>query len=105
MAAVQQAGSFGGEHILFNMQGVQVMALAECLTAGDQCRVVFQAGELLAGLQQASAQVSFAGAPVEPVSGRLGEFQAAGERFDLLPFAPRHIDIQAVPGFLQRMGR
>ena len=39
--------------------------------------------------------MAFAGAPVEPVPGGLAKLQAAGEGFDLLPFAPRHIDAEA----------
>jgi len=57
---------------------------------------VFQAGEVLAGLQQAAAEVAFARAPVQPVLGRPGKVQGAAERFDLLPFAPGHVDVQAM---------
>lgn len=76
------------------MQRMHLMALAECLAAGDQCRVVFQAGQLLTSLQQASPQMALARTPVQPMRRCTGKLQAAGERFNLLPLAPRYIDIQ-----------
>ncbi|MNF95155.1 hypothetical protein D3C84_778950 [compost metagenome] len=75
------------------------MVLAERMTCFDQHPVIFQAGQLLFfGVQQATAQVAFARAPVEPVSRRLGKIQVTGECLDLLPLAPRYIDIQTVTG-------
>ncbi|MNN26028.1 hypothetical protein D3C81_1395230 [compost metagenome] len=76
------------------MQRMQVMTLAECLAAGYQCRVVFQARQLLPRLQQAAAQMSLARAPVQPMLRCFGKLQSTGEGFDLLPFAPRYIDVQ-----------
>ena len=78
------------------MQRLQLMALAECLAAGNQRRVVFQAGQLLTGLQQPSAQVPFARAPVQPVPWRLCKLQSTGEGFDLLPLASRYIHVQSM---------
>ena len=40
--------------------------------------------------------MAFAGAPVQPVGRRLGKGQRGAEGFDLLPFAPGHVDIQAM---------
>ncbi|MNF91163.1 hypothetical protein D3C84_737560 [compost metagenome] len=81
------------------------MALAEGLATGNQRGIVFQAGQLLTGLQQASTQVSFARAPVQPVPGGIGKLQSAGKSFDLLPLAPRYIHIQSMGWRFQRMGR
>ncbi|MNC50730.1 hypothetical protein D3C75_999920 [compost metagenome] len=80
------------------MQRMQVMTLAECLAAGYQCRVVFQASQLLPRLQQAAPQVSLARAPVQPMLRCFAELQSTGESFDLLPFAPRYIDVQPMAG-------
>ncbi|MNG03620.1 hypothetical protein D3C84_867090 [compost metagenome] len=87
------------------MKRMQLMVLAEGLAAGDQCRVVFQAGELLAGSQQAPPQMALASAPVQPMSRGRGKGEPTGERFNLLPFTPWHIDIQAMSGRFKRMGR
>ena len=87
------------------MQRMQLMTLAECLAAGDQRRVVFQAGQLLPGLQQTSTQMALARAPVQPMRRRISKLQATGEGFDLLPLAPRHIDIQSMARRFERMSR
>ncbi|MNR27943.1 hypothetical protein D3C85_1452410 [compost metagenome] len=86
------------------MQRMQLMALAEGLAAGNQRRVIFHAGQLLAGLQQAATQMPFARAPIQPVPGSIGKLQAAGEGFDLLPLAARHVDIQSMARLGQCMG-
>ncbi|CAI8903800.1 hypothetical protein EMIT0P201_30232 [Pseudomonas chlororaphis] len=94
-----QAGSgVGGEHVLLQVAGRQPMVFAQLPAAGDQGRVVLQAGQLLPGLQQAAAEMAFARTPVQPVAGGLGEFQAGGEGFDLLPFTPGYIDVEALAG-------
>ncbi|MNF81860.1 hypothetical protein D3C84_641510 [compost metagenome] len=87
------------------MQRMQVMALTQRLTAGDQCRVVFQACQLLAGLQQASTQMPFARAPVQPMPGRIRKLQPTGKRLDLLPFTSRYVDVQSMARGCERMGR
>ncbi|MNP59414.1 hypothetical protein D3C76_1544090 [compost metagenome] len=33
----------------------------------------------------------------------LGKLQSAGERFDLLPFTPRYIDVQSMAGRFERV--
>ncbi|SPO52782.1 protein of unknown function [Pseudomonas sp. JV551A1] len=62
--ASQVAGAVFGHHILMHMLRRQVVVRAQGLAGSDQFGVVFQAGQVLAGLQQAAAQVAFAGAPV-----------------------------------------
>lgn len=47
--------------------------------------------------------MTFARAPVQPVSGFFGKLQATGEGFDLLPFTPGHVDIQSSGCRLSRM--
>jgi hypothetical protein len=76
----------------------QVVVVTQGLAGGDELGVVLQAGQLLAGLQQAAAKVAFAGAPVQPVLGLFVEGQAAGEGFDLLPLAAGYADVEAVGG-------
>jgi len=76
----------------------QVVVRAQGLAGGDQFGIVFQAGQVLAGLQQAAAQVAFAGAPVQPVTGLFAEGQVAGEGFDLLPFAAGDGYVEAMRG-------
>ncbi|MNZ66343.1 hypothetical protein D3C78_845640 [compost metagenome] len=96
MLGIQLQGGVIGQYILQAVFGGQLMMLAEGDTGFDQRRVEFQAGQLLAvRLQQAPAQMALACAPVQPVSRVVDKAQMAGEGFDLLPFAPRHIDIQA----------
>lgn len=36
-----------GQHILLDMQGMQMMTLTQGLTTGDQRRIVFDTGQLL----------------------------------------------------------
>src|SRR3990167_4054397 len=98
MAAGEVPVSIGGQHILLDMLRRHAEFIAEALAAVDQCRVVLQATQRAAAMRQATTQVAFAGAPVEPVLGRLGELQAAGEGLDLLPFAPGYVDAQARRG-------
>jgi hypothetical protein len=98
MWAVSCMAVSGGEHVLLHMPGGQVMALAQLLPGLDQGRVVFQARQLLLGAQQPSPQMAFARAPVQPVGGLLRKAQALGEGFDLLPFAPRYVHLQARVG-------
>ncbi|MNP26251.1 hypothetical protein D3C76_1190960 [compost metagenome] len=81
------------------------MALAQLLAAGDQCGVVLQTGQLLLAVQQTSTEVAFAGTPIEPVSRPGGEVQATGEGFDLLPFAPGYVDVEAMAWRFERAGR
>ena len=45
--------------------------------------------------------MAFAGAPVQPVGRRLGKSQCGAEGFDLLPFAPWHVDIQTMASGLK----
>jgi len=85
-----------GHDVLQPVVGGQGVVGAELGAAGDQCGVVFQAGEMLAIAQQAAAEVAFAGAPVQPVAGGIGEGQGSGEGFDLLPFAAGHVDVEPV---------
>ncbi|MNK97443.1 hypothetical protein D3C87_1177770 [compost metagenome] len=85
------------------MQRIQVMPLAEHLATGNQRWVVFQAGQLLPGLQQTSAQVTFARTPIQPMPWRFGKLQATGEGFDLLPLAARNIDVQSMTRGFQCM--
>ncbi|MNY14859.1 hypothetical protein D3C86_1480480 [compost metagenome] len=87
------------------MKRMQLMTLTEGLAAGDQCRVIFQASQLLTGSQQASPQMAFARTPIQPMVRHRSKRQPTGERFNLLPFAPWHIDIQAMPGRFKRLGR
>ncbi len=96
-------GAYGyiRHHVLQTMGDGQAVVLAQGLARSDQGRVVFQAGQLLACVQQAAAKVAFAGAPVQPMPGCLRKLQRRAEGFDLLPFAAGHIDIQAVRGGLQ----
>ncbi len=94
----QVAGAVVGHHILVQVQRRQVMVRTQGLAGGDQVGVVLQAGQLLAGLQQAAAEVAFAGAPVQPVAGLRAEAQVAGEGFDLLPFATGDGNVEAVGG-------
>lgn len=91
----------GRQHILAQVAGGQVVVIAQGLAGSDQFGVVLEAGQVLAGLQQAAAQVAFARAPVEPVAWWLAEGQAPSEGFDLLPFAAWHVDVQAVAGRVQ----
>ena len=42
-------GCFVSKHILLNMPGRQLMPLAQVLAGLDQCRVIFQARQLLPG--------------------------------------------------------
>lgn len=93
---LNRLGCIRRQHVLLPMRGGQVVALAQLLAAGDQGWIVFQAGQLLVALQQASTQVTFTGAPVQPVSRLRGEVQATGEGFNLLPFAARYIDVETV---------
>jgi len=76
----------------------QVVVRAQGLAGGDQFGVVFQAGQVLTGLQKAAAEVAFAGAPVQPMMGLFAKGQMAGEGFDLLPFAAGDGDVEAVGG-------
>lgn len=94
--ACQVAGAVAGHYILMQMLRWQVVVRTQGLAGGDQFGIVLQAGQLLAGLQQAAAEVAFAGAPVQPVAGLVVEGQVAGEGFDLLPFAAGDGDVQAV---------
>ena len=94
-----------GHHILQAMGHGQAVVFAQGLAGGDQCGVIFQAGQVLPGLQQAAAEVALAGAPIQPVCRRCGKSQRRAEGFDLLPFAPGHIDIQAMAGGLKGHGR
>lgn len=64
---VQYGWGIRREHILFDMQSVQMMTLTQGLTAGDQHRIVFNASQLLPGTQQAPSQMPFAGAPIQPM--------------------------------------
>ncbi len=102
VCGVQVSGGLGSHDVLLDMAGGQVVMLAQLGATGDQCRVVFQAGQLLARLQQATAEVALAGAPVEPVLGRAAEGEAGGEGFDLLPLASGHVDVEALAGGRQR---
>ena len=95
---VQVLGAAGSHHILVDVGRGQVMVIAQGLASGDQLGVVLQAGQLLAGLQQAAAEVAFAGAPIQPVTSVLAKAQAAAEGFDLLPFAAGYGDVEAVAG-------
>jgi len=92
------AGAVAGHHILMHMLRWHVVVGAQGLAGGDQVGVVLKAGQLLAGLQQAAAQVAFARAPVQPVLRRFTEGQVAGEGFDLLPFAAGDSNVQTVGG-------
>ena len=87
-----------GHDVLQSVVRGQCVVGAELGAAGDQCGVVFQAGEVLAIAQQAATEVAFAGAPVQPVAGGIGEGQGSGEGFDLLPFAAGHVDVEPVAG-------
>ncbi|MNV51076.1 hypothetical protein D3C71_1431150 [compost metagenome] len=98
LAAIEVAGAVVGHDVLMHMLRRQAMVIAQRLASGHQFGVVLQAGELLAGLQQAAAQVAFAGAPVQPVTGLFAEGQVAGEGFDLLPFAAGDGYVEAVRG-------
>jgi hypothetical protein len=53
-------GQVLGQYILLAMGGLQLVMLAQLLPGSDQRWVVFKAGQLLARLQQAPAQVAFA---------------------------------------------
>ena len=83
------------------MPGIELMPLAERQPGLDQRRVVFQARQLLFGGYQAAPQMAFARAPVQPMRGGLLKRQALCEGFDLLPFAPRYIHLQARRGWRQ----
>ncbi len=98
-------GAAGGQYVLLHMLGRESVVIAECLARRHQRWIVLQAGEVLAGLQQASAQVAFACAPVEPVLGGLTEAEVAAEGFDLLPLAAGHVDVQAMAGRVQLAAR
>ena len=75
------------------------------MACGDQRGVIFQAGELLPGLQQAPTEVALASAPIQPVCGCLRKLQRGAEGFDLLPLAARYINIQAMAGGRNGLGR
>ncbi|MNP64475.1 hypothetical protein D3C76_1599750 [compost metagenome] len=97
MYAAQVATGVVGQYVLQQVLAGQAVMLTELLACFDQCRVVFQAGQTLpVGLQQSSPEVAFARTPVEPVLRLAGKTQVAGKRFDLLPLAPGHIDIQTM---------
>ncbi|MNH34168.1 hypothetical protein D3C79_947450 [compost metagenome] len=53
--AVEVAGAVGGHHVLMHMACGQMVVLTQGLASGDELGVVFQAGQLLARLQQAAA--------------------------------------------------
>jgi hypothetical protein len=65
--ATQLLHAVCGHYILLHMLGWQSMVIAQRLAGADQLGVVLQAGQLLAGLQQAAAQVALARTPVQPV--------------------------------------
>ena len=98
---VKVTGAVAGHHVLVYVYGWQVMVRTQGLASGDQFGIVFQAGQLLARLQQAAAEVAFARAPVQPVAGLVAEGQVAGEGFDLLPLAAGDRYVQAVGGGAQ----
>ena len=91
---LQVLRGIGGEYILFDMPGPQAQAVAQTLPVGDQRGIAFQAQQRRAGMRQAPAEMALAGAPVQPVPGRLGEVQAAGEGLDLLPLASGDVDLE-----------
>ncbi|CAM3332331.1 hypothetical protein PSFL6913_29070 [Pseudomonas fluorescens] len=92
-------------HVLQAMGRGQAVMVAQGLARGDQGRVVFEAGQLLAGLQQAAAEVAFASAPVQPVGGCFGEIKRSTEGFDLLPLAARYVDVQPMARGCKRVCR
>ena len=64
--------------------------IAEGLAGVHQRGVVLEAGQELAGLQQTTAQMTLASAPVQPVLGCACISQATTEGFDLCPLAAGH---------------
>ncbi|MNP61941.1 hypothetical protein D3C76_1571740 [compost metagenome] len=59
-AAIQVTGAVCGHDILMLVDGWELMAIAQGLAGCDQRGIVFKAGQLLAGLQQAASEVAFA---------------------------------------------
>lgn len=91
----QAGGGVLRHDVLVQVLGVDAEFVAELAAGIDQVRIVFEAGQGLAVVGEAAAEVAFAGAPVEPVAGAVVEGEAAGEGFDLLPLAAGDVDAHA----------
>ena len=103
---VQLAGGIDGQHILLQVAGIELQPGTERGAGLHQRGIVFQTGQRGTAMGQPAAEMALAGAPVQPVAGRLLEIQgpfpftATGILSSLLdPLAKAGIGILATSTF------